>query len=73
MAGALLQRTAFHAADRLANHFIGPGAGPAGRLVRPVEVDHHLILRGLLEQLLVMVDDLLGLVVEEVYLGTGDS
>jgi len=72
VAGALAQRAAFHAPDRLAHYFVGPGAGPASRLIRPVEVDHHLIFRGLLEQPLVMVDDFLGFVVKEVDLGTGD-
>ena len=71
MASTLAKRTAFHATNRLANYFIGPGAVTTSRFVSPVKVDHHLIFRGLFDKLLIMVYNFLSFVVEEIYLGTG--
>src|SRR5205807_4225753 len=69
----VFQGARLHAANRLADHLVRPGARAASRFVRSVEHDHHVVFRGILKKRFVKVDHFFGLMIEKINLRAGDA
>src|SRR5678815_1974600 len=71
--GTLGLTTIFHPLDRLASHFVWPRAGFAGRLIRPVKLNHDLVFGSFSKKRLVEIYDFLRFMIEEVDLCSDDT
>src|ERR1043165_6850241 len=73
MCGARLHAPVFETANRFTRHLVGPRARFTCGLVRPVKLDHDLVLRSFAQERLIDINYLFRLVVKEIYLRADDT